>query len=53
MVLFSIATTPRSKGREILLLLDYSTSIDTYLIMKSVKQGAYHYLSLKYDSTWN
>ena len=46
---FSIAITPRCRGRALLL------SLDPYLIVLSVKQGGikYHFLSLWYDSTWD
>ena len=52
---FSIATTPRCRGRRYSFPeLPYFT-LDPYLIMLSVKQGGmkYHFLSLWYDSTWD
>ena len=52
---FSIATTPRCRGgRYSFPGLLYFT-LDSYLIMLSVKQGGikYHFLSLWYDSTWD
>ena len=53
---FSIATTPRCSGGGFTPfpgLLHFT--LDTYLIMLSVKQGGikYHFMSLWYDSTWD
>ena len=52
---FSIATTPRCRGgRYSFPGLPYFT-LDPYFIMLSVKQGGikYHFLSHRYDSTWD
>ena len=52
---FSIATTPGSRGRATPFPELLHFTLDTYLIMLSVKQGIikYHFLSLWYDSTWD
>ena len=46
---------PFSIGTALLHCLDYSTTLDPYLIMLSVKQGGikYYFLSFWYDSTMN
>ena len=51
---FSIATTPRCRGRRYAIPGLLHFTLDQYLIMLGVKQGGikYHFLSLWYDSTW-
>ena len=51
---FSIATTPRCRGGGYSFPGLLYFTLDTYLIILSVKQGGikYHFLSLWYDSTW-
>ena len=53
--LFSIATTLRCVGGHYSFPGLLHFTLDTYLIMLSVKQGGikYHFLSLWYDSTWD
>ena len=52
---FSIATTPKCRGRRYSFPQLLHFTLDPYLIMLSVKQGSikYHFLSLWYDSTWD
>ena len=52
---FSIATTVRGKKGATLSAGFLHFTLDTYLIMLSVKQGSikYNFLSLWYDSTWD
>ena len=51
---FSIATTPRCRGRRFSFPGLLHFTFDTYIIMLSVKQGSikYHFVSLWYVSTW-
>ena len=53
--LFSIATTPRCRGGYYSFPWIAHFTLDTYLILLSVKQGCikYHFYSLWYDSTWD
>ena len=50
---FSIATTPRCRGGRYSIPRLLHFTLDTYLIIMSVKQGGikYHFLSFLYDST--
>ena len=52
---FSIAATPRCRGGHYSFLWIALLTLDTYLIILSVKQGSikYPFLSLWFDSTWN
>ena len=52
---FLIATTPRCREGCYSFPGLLHFTLDTYLIMLSVKQGSikYHFLSLWYDSTWD
>ena len=52
---FSIATTTRCTGGRYFFPGLLHFTLDTYLIMLSVKQGSikYHFSSLWYDSTWD
>ena len=52
---FLIATTPRCRKGATPFPGLLNFTIDSYLIMPSVKQGSikYHFMSLWYDSTWN
>ena len=52
---FSIATTPRCRGGRYSFTQLLHFTLDSYLIMLSVKQGGikYHFLSLWYNSTWD
>ena len=52
---FSIATTPRCRGRRYSFPRLLHFTLDPYLIMLRVKQGGikYHFLSLWYDLTWD
>ena len=52
---FSIATTPRCRGGRYSFPGWLYFTLDSHLIMLSVKQGGikYHFLSLWYDSTWD
>ena len=52
---FSIATTPRCRGRRYSFPGLTHLTLDPYLIMLSVKQGGikYHFLSLWYNATWD
>ena len=52
---FSIVTTPTCRGGRYSFPLIAHFTLDTYLIMLSVKRGVikYHFLSLWYDSTWD
>ena len=52
---FSIATTPRYRGRCYFFPEIAPLTFDSYLIMLSVKQGGinYHFLRLWYDMTWD
>ena len=52
---FSIATTPKHKGGRYSFPGLLHFTLDTYLILLSVKQGSinYHFQSLWYDATWD
>ena len=53
--LFSIATTLRCKGGSYSIPGLLQFTLDTYLIMLSVKQGGikYNFLCPRYDLTWD
>ena len=52
---FSIATTPRCREGTSPFLGLFPFTLDTFLILLSVKQGGikYHFKSLWYDATWD
>ena len=52
---FSIATTPRCRGRHYSFHWTTPLTLDPYLIILSVKQGGieYHFVSLCNDLTWD